>query len=358
MGGLWRRHVFVAGEGSPGSGGSGATTSSQIGGGGDGPVAGEGQGAEGGSGGVPDPGPNVDTSDPQLYETTFKPEEADPAAALVLGTQPAYLDTRVEPRGLLVVYLHGAGTPTTCGSSEHSKVLAGFGFHVVDPCYSSAYGVGICGDDIEGCRLEAFEGVDHHPFIAIDRANSIEGRVTKMLEHLATAEPAGDWRFFLEGTGGAPEDVRPRWERIVISGISHGASTSGVIGLHRSVARVVMLSGPLDSSQAWLASTSTLTPRDRFYGFTHEDDGQHTGHLAAFTTLSLEGAPVDVDVTAPPYAGSHRLVTNAETTDGHYRASFATLPGVELKRIDDSAHFIFIDQPEVFYSELDAFLAR
>jgi len=47
-----------------------------------------------------------------------------------------------------------------------------------------------------------------------------------------------------------------------------------------------------------------------------------------------------------------------ETTDGHYRASFATLPGVELKRIDDSAHFIFIDQPEVFYSELDAFLAR
>lgn len=207
MGGLWRRHVFVAGEGSPGSGGSGATTSSQIGGGGDGPVAGEGQGAEGGSGGVPDPGPNVDTSDPQLYETTFKPEEADPAAALVLGTQPAYLDTRVEPRGLLVVYLHGAGTPTTCGSSEHSKVLAGFGFHVVDPCYSSAYGVGICGDDIEGCRLEAFEGVDHTDMIDITPPDSIETRVAKALAFVQAQNPEGDWTCFLDGD-------KPKWSKI------------------------------------------------------------------------------------------------------------------------------------------------
>lgn len=46
-----------------------------------------------------------------------------------------------------------------------------------------------------------------------------------------------------------------------------------------------------------------------------------------------------------------------EITDGIYQASFATLPGVRLKRIDDSAHFVFIDQPEAFYAELDAFLA-
>ena len=47
-----------------------------------------------------------------------------------------------------------------------------------------------------------------------------------------------------------------------------------------------------------------------------------------------------------------------EITDMIYQASFATLPGVELKRIDDSAHFIFLDQPETFYAELDAFLAE
>lgn len=47
-----------------------------------------------------------------------------------------------------------------------------------------------------------------------------------------------------------------------------------------------------------------------------------------------------------------------ELTDTIYRMSFATLPGARLKRIDDSAHFIMFDQPQVFYGELDAFLDR
>ena len=47
-----------------------------------------------------------------------------------------------------------------------------------------------------------------------------------------------------------------------------------------------------------------------------------------------------------------------EVTDAVYQASFATLPGVELKRIDDSAHFIMLDQPAAFHADLDAFLAE
>lgn len=47
-----------------------------------------------------------------------------------------------------------------------------------------------------------------------------------------------------------------------------------------------------------------------------------------------------------------------ELTDTIYRMSFADLPGAQLKRIDDSAHFIMFDQPQAFYAELDAFLAR
>jgi pimeloyl-ACP methyl ester carboxylesterase len=45
-----------------------------------------------------------------------------------------------------------------------------------------------------------------------------------------------------------------------------------------------------------------------------------------------------------------------EITDGIYQASFANLPGAELKRIDDSAHFIMLDQPAVFAAEVNAFL--
>ena len=47
-----------------------------------------------------------------------------------------------------------------------------------------------------------------------------------------------------------------------------------------------------------------------------------------------------------------------ELTDTIYRMSFANLSGAQLKRIDDSAHFIMLDQPEAFYGELDAFLGR
>ena len=45
-----------------------------------------------------------------------------------------------------------------------------------------------------------------------------------------------------------------------------------------------------------------------------------------------------------------------EITDGVYRGSFANLPGATLKRIDDSAHFIMLDQPAVFAAEVNAFL--
>jgi len=329
----------AAGAASAGAGGSGA--SPQQGGAGGAPGAGGegGDGGEGGepsTGGIPDPGPNVDTSDPQLYETTFTPDEADAAATLVLGTQLAYLDTRVEPRGLLVVYLHGAGVPTTCGSTAHGQELASMGFHVLSPCYSSSYGVANCGDDIEGCRLEAFEGVDHHSFIDITPPDSIETRVAKGLAHVQALNPEGDWTYFVDG-------VAPKWSRIIISGISHGASSSGVIGLHRSVSRVVMLSGPLDSNQAWLTQP-TITPIDRFYAFTHTADGQHAGHLDSFEAMGLLGDPTSVDGSSPPYGDSHRLITSAATSDGHGStqaggSSPTTADGHVFRPVWDSMYF-------------------
>ncbi len=267
---------------------------------------------------------NVNRADPQLYAFQFTPDKADGRASQALNTQLAFLDTRVAPLGKLVVYLHGAGTFETCGSRQHGAMLAGLGFHVFSPCYRSDYGVQNCGDDIAGCRLEAFEGKDHHPFINISRANSIEGRVIAGLALMQQLNPAGDWQYFLDG-----EDLR--WEKIIISGISHGASSAGVIGKNRRVDRVVMLSGPLDTGQAWLTAPS-LTPIDRFYGFTHADDRQHEGHLEAFEQLGMTGEPVLVDGAAPPFGGSHRLFSQAPTENGH-RAMEASGPS---PRVGDS----------------------
>lgn len=42
--------------------------------------------------------------------------------------------------------------------------------------------------------------------------------------------------------------------------------------------------------------------------------------------------------------------------DGIYAKAYADLPGVKLKRIDDSRHFIMFDQPKAFAEAVDAFL--
>ncbi len=300
-----------AGSGGTGGGGgaaSGGTAGVAGASGGGGSAGNSGSGGSAGVDAGPS-GPKVDRSESKLYSFEFKPDAADPQAKTVLGTQLGYLDTSVEPKGLLVVYLHGAGTPSTCGSKTHGQLLAGYGFHVFSPCYESGYGIGNCDKDIGGCRLEAFEGVDHHSFIDVKPPDSIETRVVKGLEYLASQNTHGDWTYFV--TGG-----KPRWDRIVISGISHGASTSGVIAKNRLVHRAVMLSGPLDTGQAWLTGSS-LTSADKLWGFSHSGDSQHSGHLAAFEALTLPGAATSIDGAAPPYGASHRLITSASTSDGH-----------------------------------------
>lgn len=69
--------------------------------------------------------------------------------------------------------------------------------------------------------------------------------------------------------------------------------------------------------------------------------------------LSRITAPVEV-----LYVKFNDARMTPEVTDGIYRMSFATLPSAQLKRIDDSAHFIMWDQPDRFNAEVDAFLAR
>jgi len=267
--------------------------------------------ASAGDAAVPRRAIKVDATDPRRHDFTFTAKQADAAATQSLGTQGAYLDTRVKPAGKLVVYLHGASAAAlaNCANGEVATLLATEGFHVFTPCYNSYFGVANCGDDIGGCRKEAFEGIEHSAVVAIAPPDAIEPRIVAALGYLAKQDPAGDWGYFLEGG-------KPYWPGIVIAGHSHGASSAGLIGTIRPASRVVMLSGPLDSGQAWLKAPS-VTPLDRFYGFTHAADPQHAGHLVSFQDLNVPGAPTSVDGASAPYGNSHRLQSSATVTDGH-----------------------------------------
>ncbi|MGV8928412.1 MAG: alpha/beta fold hydrolase [Brevundimonas sp.] len=62
-------------------------------------------------------------------------------------------------------------------------------------------------------------------------------------------------------------------------------------------------------------------------------------------------APTEVLYVAFDFPGM-----TPEITDGIYRSSFAGLSGATLTRIEDSAHFIMLDQPARFAAEVNAFL--
>lgn len=73
------------------------------------------------------------------------------------------------------------------------------------------------------------------------------------------------------------------------------------------------------------------------------------------TDLTPELARITVPTTVL-YVKFNDPRMTAEITDGIYRAAFANLPAARLKRIDDSAHFIMLDQPQEFAAEVNAFL--
>ncbi len=83
---------------------------------------------------------------------------------------------------------------------------------------------------------------------------------------------------------------------------------------------------------------------------------------AAFRELvATDLRPELAKITAPTevvYVKFNDPRMTPQITDAVYQMSYAGLPGVTLKRIDDSAHFIMFDQPQAFYGELDAFLAQ
>lgn len=267
--------------------------------------------------------PDVDVSDPQLYEFELDPQELDPTTDDALALQYAHLDTRAEPLGKLVFFLSGY-TNTPAAWRNFGVHLAGYGFHVVEPHYANDWTCDGSPDCSTNTRWEALIGEDHSPVIDISRADSAEGRVVAILEHLDTVHPGGDWGFYLDGAGGI------RYEHVIIAGISHGASSSGLFATRRPFSRAVMHSGGW-----WSVDETTMTPVDLMFGLSHIADEQHSGHLDAWEAAGLPGAPTTADTMDPPYGDSHRLIV--QTPNGYPHCSVVVSPDSPI--VDDEYVF-------------------
>jgi hypothetical protein len=242
----------------------------------------------------------------------------------------------VPSKGRLVVWMMGY-------NPDLFEFLSEDGFHVLRVHYANGwfnrFGKEPPPEDtytLGKIRLEAATGQDHSELVQIELPDGMQERVRQFLKWLAQEHPDEGWHEYLRD-GGTSID----WDRVVLSGASHGATTSARFALHQRVDRVVLFCGPRDQYESW-QSLPSATPRERFFGFTHTLDTGWSGdhYCRSWQMLGLHdfGPLVDVDSTPPPYAHSRRLLTSADVGNDAKRAHSCVTPGrLALRNADGEA---------------------
>lgn len=241
------------------------------------------------------------------------PHETDPAIRESDPPHRIFLDSSVPPRGQLLVFLPGTGAGTS-DQDEFGRTAASLGYHVVYLMYPNDVPAAVCQDDedenaFEKFRREIIQGGDLDSRVAVDRANSIENRLVKLVRWLAVNRSGAGWEQFLDGN-------EPAWQKIALAGHSQGGGHAQLLAKDHAVARVVVLGSPKDYSlrhgrpAAWYGSGQT--PSVRMFAFVHVQDTQAISHAQQVQNLRASGLDTiaDTDERAPPFDNAHVLTTN------------------------------------------------
>lgn len=287
---------------------------------------------------------------PQLYQLTARASVIDPAAqshpeidfvfereGKPEDLQHAFVDTRTEPQGRLVIWLMGHSAPLF-------ERVSGYGLHAIRVHYANGWfgrfgNAAPPGDEtfLGRIRLEAATGQDFSEVVSIPRPDGMMERARQFVTWLSKNNPQGQWSYFL-----TPDGRELRWDRVIIAGSSHGSTTAARFAKHQQVARVVMFCGPRDQHESWQALPSA-TPSNRFFGFSHVLDTGWSGdhYCRSWELLGLHqfGPIVDVDTSQPPFENSRRLTTAADVGQDTKRAHSSVVPGRAAVK-DASGQFV------------------
>ena len=266
----------------------------------------------------------------KLQQYSVNPKDTDPAIDTYTAkpgeNHIAYVNTGVAARNQLFVFMPGSGG-TPAGNDRIDSTAANLGYHSIGLMYANEPAVGtLCGgstdaDCFEKVRREIIDGTDRSSLLSVNRANSIENRLLKLLKYLHGQKPTEGWNQFYDAAD------QLLWAKIVVSGHSQGGGHAGVIAKYRQVARVVFFASPKDYSTAlrkpapWINATHA-TPTDAYFGFSHSADD--TGctpqqQLDIYNLLGMNdfGAVVNVDATASPYKNTRILTSSLSVGNAH-----------------------------------------
>lgn len=236
----------------------------------------------------------------------------------------ASVDTRVAPQGKLVIWLMG-------NNSGLFERVNQDGMHAIGVSYARQWFGKLCRPQPADAfargrvRLEAATGLDFSDELDLLPPDGAAERARQLVLWLSKENPQGRWEQFL-----TDDSSRLRWDKVVITGASHGSTTAARFAKYQRVDRVVMLCGPRDQDQDWQGLRSA-TPANRFFGFTHVLDGGWTGdhYCRSWEMLGLQrfGPIVSVDTNQPPYQNTRRLITSADVGGDAGRAHSSVTPG-------------------------------
>jgi hypothetical protein len=289
-------------------------------------------------------------SAPKRYELTARASVIDPRVKAhpeinfliekdgkPQDTEQASVDTRVAPAGKLVIWLMGYNQPLF-------ERVNSYGLHCLRVHYANGwfdkFGKPPIPEDeqfLGKIRLEAATGQDFSPVVEIPKPDGMMERAFQFVKWLAKENPQGRWDYFL-----SPDGQGLRWDRVIISGASHGSTTAARFAIFQKVDRCVMFCGPRDQYENWQGLPSA-TPANRFFAFSHVLDGGWTGghYCRSWELLRLNqfGPIVNVDKTPAPYGNTRRLITDAEVGGDAKRAHSSVEPGKSAVK-DGSGNYI------------------
>ncbi len=232
----------------------------------------------------------------QVAEHRVSPS-ADPGVTRFTENNVALYPAGAAPDAPLVVFM-----PGTDGRPENAlgllRVVAGQGYPVLGLEYDDAPAVAqLCPRDPDpDCAAKFREarvnGIGRDGPVTNPPAEGIVARLVTALHALDAAAPREGWGRYLDGD-------RPRWDAIVVSGLSQGAGMAAFIAKQHRVRRVVLFSSPWDSTgrdghpAPWLSRLSA-TPPDRWFTEYHAREKTVGLLKAAYAALAIPPANIRV----------------------------------------------------------------
>jgi pimeloyl-ACP methyl ester carboxylesterase len=259
-----------------------------------------------------------------LPQNTHSNIDIDRKAGDTLKHQ-VFFNRNAPTKNKLLVFIPGTGANPKTHYTSFCKMAANAGYHAIALVYKNKTSISsICGTGVttdkdcsENARLEIIYGQNLSTDVEVDRFNSIEFRLQRLLLYLDQNYPNQDWEQFLNNNR-----MELRWNKIAFAGHSQGGGHIALIARDKLVHKVLMFNSPSDrnlayqnplSQPAWFYDAH-ITPNKRYYAFYHQQNGgADRVNIYKLFGLGDFGNEVNVDVNTPPFNNSHILFTDKNT---------------------------------------------